>query len=372
MLPFLLGWTVLLVHASVFNQAVVFGSETASAEAAIIGLATFKVAYIAYNTSESIAFTILPLYDTNNQPQFSMIILGSGGILFSTGQWAQLYGYQNTNNIRLVALYDIPGLGSSSGYTSPVTTVYTGQLLTPASTKYSTDIGLPASYSLQTLNTTEFGYVYPGTILNLTAVTPVLNFTTSIGTFLGACIYNFTATQQQISFFYQIASWDLSPLNTPTSFVQSLSSYTNAIWINWVSHGAYGLPHPVTTDTSCDGGNDTVSVAGAFSAGTVQTTYYNATLGQYEVIYAVPNNGSDGETEYYISTCNNGKVVIVPVGSTNPITGNSSSGSGGINTGAKAAIVTVVVVVIVVIIIGVAVVVIRKFNLFKRKDLDDE
>ncbi|KAJ3101414.1 hypothetical protein HK100_004546, partial [Physocladia obscura] len=346
MFPILLGaiaWTALLVHASVTNQAVIFGSETASAEAAIVGLTTFKVAYVAYNTSESIAFTTLPLYDANNQPQFSMIILGSGGVDFSTSQWTQLYSYQNANNVRLVSLYDIPGLGSSSGYTSSVTTVYTGQLLTPASTKYSTDVGLPASYSLQPLNTTEFGYVYPGTILNATAVTPVLNFTTSIGTFLGACIYNFTATQQQISFFYQIASWDLSPLNTPTSFVQSLSSYTNAIWINWVSHGAYGLPHPVTTDASCDGGNSTVSVAGAFSADTVQTTYYNATLGQYEVIYAVPNNGSNGETEYYISMCDNGKVVIIPVGSTDPITGNSSGGSsGGLDTGAKAAIVTVV------------------------------
>ncbi|KAJ3198811.1 hypothetical protein HDU82_001002, partial [Entophlyctis luteolus] len=61
-------------------------------------------------------------------------------------------------------------------------------------------------------------------------------------TSVAACVYNFTANQQQLSFFFQTASWDGDlASNTQTSAVASVSSYVNAVWISWASKGVHAV-----------------------------------------------------------------------------------------------------------------------------------
>ncbi|KAJ3025946.1 UNVERIFIED_CONTAM: hypothetical protein HDU68_006445 [Siphonaria sp. JEL0065] len=233
------------------NQAVIFGSETPSAVAAIAGLTTYQVPCVAYNTTTSVAFATLPLY-VENTANFSMILLGSGAIGFNALQWAQIYTYQNLNNVRLVSLYDVPGTGFSLSYTSSgggVSDNFTVSPLNPIATSVA---GLPVSYSL-TIDTNQlsfgdnissFGSVYPARILNAVATTPILSFTNSSGvSSTAAVVYKFTEKQQQLSFFYQTAFWDISPNAI------SISRFTNEILISWVSKGLYGYtpPAPVVT-----------------------------------------------------------------------------------------------------------------------------
>ncbi|KAJ3115517.1 hypothetical protein HK100_001313 [Physocladia obscura] len=236
------------------NQAVVFGSDTPSAQAALISFATFGIPVITYDSATSTAFSTLPLLSvTTGTANFSMILLGSGVIGFSTNQWAQLYAYQSANNVRLASLYDVPGIGSSYGYTTSAVTAVVPVTVSPANVLGSTKAGLPSLYNF----TVATGTVYPAKTVNATAVTPILNFTDSTGvTSIAACIYSFSATQQQLSFFYQTATWDGAiSANTPTAFAASLSSYTNAVLINWLSNGTYALtapppPAPVVTHTA--------------------------------------------------------------------------------------------------------------------------
>ncbi|KAJ3101066.1 hypothetical protein HK100_004604 [Physocladia obscura] len=95
-------------------------------------------------------------------------------------------------------------------------------------------------------NTMFYTPVYPAKIVNATAVTPILSFTDSNGTTsIATCTYTFSSYKQQLSFSYQIASWDGNiSKNTPISFVQSLSSYTIAILISWLSNETYSLTAP--------------------------------------------------------------------------------------------------------------------------------
>ncbi|KAJ3017483.1 UNVERIFIED_CONTAM: hypothetical protein HDU68_011669 [Siphonaria sp. JEL0065] len=216
--------------AAPVSQAIIFGSDSPSAVSAITGLASYNVPFIEYNTPESIAFATLPLY-AGSIANFSMIVLGSGVIGFSADQWAQIYAYQNANNARLVSLYDVPGLGASYGYASSVggSGVFT---VSPADVIGSTNAGLPASYSIN-FDTNAFGTAYPATILNATAVTPVLTFSLGGVSSVGAAVYSFTPNQEQLSFFYQTAAWDLG--NSP-----GIAKYTNEILVKWVSRGTYG------------------------------------------------------------------------------------------------------------------------------------
>ncbi|KAJ3098132.1 hypothetical protein HK100_005168, partial [Physocladia obscura] len=140
--------------ASPPNQVIVLGSETPSAAAALIALQTFNVPTISYSTATSTAFATIPLTDALGNANFSIIVLGSGVIDFSPAQWSQLYAYQNANNVRLVSLYDVPGLGASATYTAGSTTSFTTNTfsLSPNSTIATTAAGLPTSYSI-TFNT---------------------------------------------------------------------------------------------------------------------------------------------------------------------------------------------------------------------------
>ncbi|KAJ3006453.1 UNVERIFIED_CONTAM: hypothetical protein HDU68_004060 [Siphonaria sp. JEL0065] len=161
-----------------------------------------------------------------------MIILGSGVINFSSDQWIQLYFYQNSYNVRLVSFYDLPGVGNSKGQTTIGAPTESASII-PSNEISSTLAGLSFSYSIP-VNT---GTVFPALVLNVSSVVPVLNFTS---TSVAACIYKFSPTQEQLSFFYQTAEWDA------LSSKKSLSSYTNEIWINWASRGLYSLvPQPV-------------------------------------------------------------------------------------------------------------------------------
>ncbi|KAI9344677.1 hypothetical protein BDR26DRAFT_857406 [Obelidium mucronatum] len=215
------------VYAAPLNQAVVFGSDTPSAQAAITALkstaAGYNVPYIAYDTTASKAAATLPLY-AGSTANFSMIILGSGTIGFSAAQWKQIYDYQELNGVRLVSL-----IRRASGTFA----------IKPANAIGSTAAGLPASYSL-TFNSAGLGLVYPAAIVNAAAVTPVLSFSNATVS-TAAVVYNFTAQRQQLSFFYQTAAWEASTAG-------SVSDYTNAILVSWVSKGVYGyIPPPVIT-----------------------------------------------------------------------------------------------------------------------------
>ncbi|KAJ3020734.1 UNVERIFIED_CONTAM: hypothetical protein HDU68_009998, partial [Siphonaria sp. JEL0065] len=218
--------------AAPISQAIVFGSDTPSAGSAVNSLLSYGVSLIAYDTPTSTGFATLPLY-AGEVANFSMIILGSGVIGFSADQWSQIYAYQNANNVRLVCLYDVPGLGASAGYTSSIagSGVFA---VSPVNVIGSTNAGLPVTYSVN-LDTNAFGTAYLATIINATAVTPVLIFSLSGVSSIGAAVYAFTPNQEQLSFFYQTAGWDAA--GNP----QGISKYTNEILVSWVSRGQYGF-----------------------------------------------------------------------------------------------------------------------------------
>ncbi|KAI9348008.1 hypothetical protein BDR26DRAFT_834015 [Obelidium mucronatum] len=239
---FALSALAALGDAAPVNQAVVFGSTEPSGAAAIETLKAYKVPYIAYSTAESLAFASLPLY-AGAVANFSMIVLGAGAITFNAAQWDSLYAYQNANDVRLVSLNDVPYLGLASSYTggAEATGVFSAF---PATSIGSTDAGLPATYTTS-IDSAALGTFRPAVIKNVTAVTPVLSLKSPTGgVALGAVVYNFTPTQQQLSFFYQIAAWDLVNAG-------SISKYTSEIWISWVSRGLYSLvPKPVIAHTA--------------------------------------------------------------------------------------------------------------------------
>ncbi|KAJ3115990.1 hypothetical protein HK100_001189 [Physocladia obscura] len=263
------------------NQAVVFGSDTPSAGAAILALSFFNVTKITYTSDESIAFTSMPLNSSSGTANFSMIILGSGQLGtnfspklffrelnnikgFSPAQWSQIYSYQRTNNVRLIALYDVPGTGLSVSYSNSSTVASDIIKLSSASTIATIQAGLNTSYSVN-FNSGGLGQIYPANILNTSAVTPVLNFidsTTGQST-AAAVVYRFSETQQQMSFFYQTAAWDVSNSNSPSSVVKSVSSLTNAIWISWASDGYYCLKN--YTDQTAHAGSVTPFASAAIS-----------------------------------------------------------------------------------------------------------
>ncbi|KAJ3026785.1 UNVERIFIED_CONTAM: hypothetical protein HDU68_005089 [Siphonaria sp. JEL0065] len=222
------------VHSAVpLNQAVVFGSDSPSGQAAVVGLTGYNVPLIAYDTAASTSASTLPLF-AGSTANFSMIILGSGVIGFSADQWSQLYSYQEETNARLVSLYDSPDLGSNIGYTSLSSLDTTG--VVPASFIGSTVAGLPASYSV---SLDGMGTTYPATVLNTSAVIPVLSFSSSTGsTSVAAAIYTFTKNREHLSFFYQIAGWQATSAG-------SITKYTNEILISWVSKGTFGYAPPV-------------------------------------------------------------------------------------------------------------------------------
>ncbi|KAI9330164.1 hypothetical protein BDR26DRAFT_922582 [Obelidium mucronatum] len=229
-----------LVVAQLPNQAIVFGSETPSGAAAIAGLKAYSVPYVAYTVAASVGFQTLPLKQ-GNAANFSMIVLGGSGaaLAFTPAQLNQLYDYQTQNNVRLVTLYDTPGSGASAGITNTTAgaAIQGNFSVTPANIIGSTSAGLPSSYSIA-LDTNKLGWVYPGQVLNSSVATPVL----SIGTGAAAVVYNFPQPQarQQLSFFYQIAEWDaVAPGDT-------ISEFSNEIWISWASKGKYGFVAPPT------------------------------------------------------------------------------------------------------------------------------
>ncbi|KAJ3127883.1 hypothetical protein HK100_009487 [Physocladia obscura] len=228
---------------SVTTFNITLRGDTASGQAAIQAFQAFNVPYIAYNTTSSLAFSTLPLTSSLGTANFSMLVLGSGVIGFSAAQWSQLYAYQNANNVRLVSLYDVPGTGASASYTNQSTATFNSIVISPNNIISTTAAGLPATYSISF--DSGLGLAYLGQVVNSTAVTPILTYTDSVtkATAVAACVYNFSSTQQQLSFFYQIAAWNV--LITTTSVSATISSYTDAIWISWVSNGVYAVTAPV-------------------------------------------------------------------------------------------------------------------------------
>ncbi|KAI9344678.1 hypothetical protein BDR26DRAFT_184899 [Obelidium mucronatum] len=240
--------TVPVVTGPPVNQAVVFGNEFASASAAINGLRAYKIPFIEYDSTTSASFATLPL-TANNVANFSMIILGSGAIGFSAAQWKQLYEYQSLFNVRLVSLYDVPGSGASASYTSTSGSANGVFTVSPLSAVGSADAGFPSSFTA-VLDTAKYGGIYPANIVNTTAVTPILSFKSASNVIsTAAAVYSFSATQQQLSFFYQIAGWDTSSQSA------TLSTYTVDVLISWVSKGLYTkalapvVPHAVQVQT---------------------------------------------------------------------------------------------------------------------------
>ncbi|KAJ3196808.1 hypothetical protein HDU82_001653 [Entophlyctis luteolus] len=79
--------------------------------------------------------------------------------------------------------------------------------------------------------------------MNTASVTPIMSFKNSTGaTAVAACVYNFTSNRQQLSFFFQTATWDGAlASNTPSTAVASVSSYVNAVWISWASKGVHAV-----------------------------------------------------------------------------------------------------------------------------------
>ncbi|KAJ3029935.1 UNVERIFIED_CONTAM: hypothetical protein HDU68_010621 [Siphonaria sp. JEL0065] len=227
------------------NQAVVFGSDTTSAIAALTVLAKYKVPYVAYTAAQSSAFTTVPLF-VGSTANFSMVIYGGSNSL-TAAQLQQIYTYQDATGARVVSLFDQPGIGNALGYTASATTSVS--TVSPANVIASTNAGLPASYSVSISGFNPL----PGSVLNLTAVTPVLNFT---GTAIAASVvYNFSPTRQQLSLFYQIAAWDTA----------GISATSNEILISWVSKGTYGYVVPPVLagppNQAVLFGNDTPSAA---------------------------------------------------------------------------------------------------------------
>ncbi|KAJ3082126.1 hypothetical protein HK100_009753, partial [Physocladia obscura] len=237
------------VSASAPTQALVFASDTASGQAAIAALANFNVPYIAYSAASSTAYNTLPLTDSLGNANFSMIVLGSGVLPFSSAQWTQLYTYQNTYNVRLVSLYDVPGVGAADPYTTTDNFASNSFSLSPYdnnNTIAKSAAGLSDTYSIS-FSTSNLGSTYPAKLINTTAVTPILSFVdaSTNATTIAACLYTFSQTQQQLSFFYQIAAWEVS-ISTNT-VAATVSSYTDAIWISWASNGTFAVSTPVTT-----------------------------------------------------------------------------------------------------------------------------
>ncbi|KAI9344681.1 hypothetical protein BDR26DRAFT_1005950 [Obelidium mucronatum] len=148
----LLGSLLIASAYALQNQAIVFGSDTPSAAAAIAGLKQYNVPYVSYDTAASVASPTLPLYDTTSTANFSMIILGSGILAFSASQWTQLFDYQETSGARLVALYDEPGKGASVSYTSSISSSSGSFSVSPIIGNNNgiatTAAGLPVSYSV--------------------------------------------------------------------------------------------------------------------------------------------------------------------------------------------------------------------------------
>ncbi|KAJ3343841.1 hypothetical protein HDU83_005446 [Entophlyctis luteolus] len=216
-------------RADTLDQALVLADDTPSAIAALVVLQTFNVPYLSYSTAESLSFDSIPLHDVSGNPNFSMIVLGSGQLglvhlylpydlnvlktAFSTSQWSQIHAYQNANHVRLVAMYDYPGAGVGWEYTTLADSFGVGNssvTVSPASTIGSTSAGLDSNFSI-TFHS-GLGIIYPTTITNTSAVTPVLYFANvEQNLTVAACVYTFSATQEQLSFFYQISAWNDPP-----------------------------------------------------------------------------------------------------------------------------------------------------------------
>ncbi|KAJ3354160.1 hypothetical protein HDU83_005766 [Entophlyctis luteolus] len=170
-------------------------------------------------------------------------------------------------------------------YTSNSTALNGNATVYPVSTLSSSNAGLGSNFSI--VYNAGLGTPYPAKIVNATAVSPLLTFLDSSGKVsVAACVYNFTASRQQLSFFYQTATWDGDlASDTPNSFVNSLSSYSNAIWINWASKGVYKLTAPPPLPPVQ---NHTVSVqsrALILSPGDLSESYPQVTFQAYGLDY---------------------------------------------------------------------------------------
>ncbi|KAJ3100578.1 hypothetical protein HK100_004689 [Physocladia obscura] len=188
-----------------------------------------------------LGFATLPLY-AGGAGNFTIVVLGSGALGFSDSQWAQLYAYQTAQSVRLVSLYDIPGLGPAAGFTRLAAQIDTGVLsLSAASARFSGGVGLGAGVTVR-LDTAAFGTVYAGAVSDAAAVTPVLSIADPPAVAAVAAVVYAFAQREQLSFFYQIAAWDLAAADSAAAIVPSLSAVSNAIWIAWASRGRHSLP----------------------------------------------------------------------------------------------------------------------------------
>ncbi|KAJ3212428.1 hypothetical protein HDU82_001715 [Entophlyctis luteolus] len=227
-------------------------------------------------------------------------------LAFSANQWSQLFQYQSSNNVRLVSFYDYPGTGASMNYTSNTTALNGNATVYPVSTLSSSNAGLGSNFSI--VYNAGLGTPYPAKIVNATAVSPLLTFLDSSGKVsVAACVYNFTASRQQLSFFYQTATWDGDlASDTPNSFVNSLSSYSNAIWINWASKGVYKLTAPPPLPPVQ---NHTVSVqsrALILSPGDLSESYPQVTFQAYGLDYdTIVISAANVGTELNLEITNN-------------------------------------------------------------------
>ncbi|KAJ3021468.1 UNVERIFIED_CONTAM: hypothetical protein HDU68_009612 [Siphonaria sp. JEL0065] len=144
-------------------------------------------------------------------------------------QWQQVRDYQSYYGVRVVALNDVPTAtsynGKLAGFNGATACKTDALNLTPASSLFTEPAGLKSNWTLST-NDVVFGGQcnFPASIVNATAIIPVLNF---VSTGVAAAVIDSGNNRQQMSLFL------------PCDSVSTACATVGSIWFQWVTRGAY-------------------------------------------------------------------------------------------------------------------------------------
>ncbi|KAI9327919.1 hypothetical protein BDR26DRAFT_874778 [Obelidium mucronatum] len=174
--------------------------------------------------------------------RYSILLLSSGQMIahfpndtylptLYSWQWRQIYDYQKTYGVPLIAINDIPTSlvfnGTVTSYLGAKTCNYVTTLsITTSSKNLSDSVGLTQFFPLVAGD----GYQnascnFPATILDTKAVTPILSFTPNSG--VAAAVLDFGNNQRQLSFFFPCGSWSKT------------CTLLGNVWFQWATRGVY-------------------------------------------------------------------------------------------------------------------------------------
>ncbi|KAI8849411.1 hypothetical protein BC829DRAFT_416857 [Chytridium lagenaria] len=261
----LLAWTSFMsvviaqsdtVPITINQKVLILATNDGLEESPIYTLLGYSIPYTVLNVPIAGISGPLPLEASNGtEALYNLIVLTNGGLsgdvgggvfrsLLTDAQWAQIYEYQYKYNVRLIALNDIPGNAGSMGYTARAYGTWgtsDEHTISLTSAELGNRAGLKTNFQLPTTGL----FHIPGTIVNSSAVTPFLSFSTLGSAWpeatIAGVIYNITDgpyPREQMSFFLPFGSWSSTCL------------IISHLWVQWGTRGTYnGFRRIIATAT---------------------------------------------------------------------------------------------------------------------------